>query len=93
MKFKRRKFEKEVLERLDSLKEALDSLSDDLALLQRANQPADYFYMGYTCGGCGHWVSFDGKPHICNAQPVPIGPNVCHGPQGSTARPNLHVVS
>lgn len=68
MKKKRRKFEQEVLERLDSIE-------DDLALLTKAAPPAPYYigYGGYTCS-CGTYVLF-GQQHFCSIQPQYINTN------------------
>lgn len=78
---RRRRFEREVLDRLKSIE-------DDLALLKPTLLPTVQVYSGYTCGGCGMWVSM-GELHGCN---IPLGPNTCQLDSGVSEKPNLKVV-
>jgi hypothetical protein len=81
MSKKRRKFEQEVLERLESIEQTLQSLTPP-SLPQESPQHMLY---GYTCT-CGVWVQF-GQAHVCQYL---YGTNTCESDSSKT--PDLKVV-
>lgn len=64
---KKRKATKDLLERLKTVEDLLNSLEDDVSFLKALSQESyeTNIYQGYACYGCGSWIVF-GTLHSCN---------------------------